>query len=178
MTHHQQRKISQIQSQYISQKSNQNTFQWVGTIPAILELKPLKLWLQICRLNVLKQVLYDNMTWSHVIYMIVWHDLTWYHVIYMIVWHDRTWSHMIYMIVRHDLTWSWGLLWECWGYPVILPKLYELHILSTAWASITPHCRFRPLGTWISGSGITVGWLADVLFTHVHGVIILLALLI
>ncbi len=59
----------------------------------------------------------------------------------------------------------------------IIQTVFQTY-LSAAQVSTTPHCHYLPLGDWIASSGITFGWLQDVLLTHVHGVVILLAHLI
>ncbi len=47
-----------------------------------------------------------------------------------------------------------------------------LSILPAAPVSTTPCCLSLPLGTRISSSGTTFGWLQDVLFMHVQGIVL------
>ncbi len=44
---------------------------------------------------------------------------------------------------------------------------------ASSWSVPTPLCHSLPLGTGMSVSGTTFGWLHDVLFIHMHGVVIL-----
>ncbi len=55
---------------------------------------------------------------------------------------------------------------------------YCYRILPVVSVSPIPPCHSLPLGTWISGSGTTFGWLQDLLFTHLHDLVILRAQLI
>ncbi len=52
-------------------------------------------------------------------------------------------------------------------------NIYIKCILTTAQVSPTLCYGSLPLAAWISGFGTTFGWLQDVLFTHVQGVVIL-----
>ncbi len=69
---------------------------------------------------------------------------------------------------RQDATSTWNHNMRVVGQT----RVIRTHTASSSGVP-TPRCRSLPLGAGISSSGTTFGWLEDVLFSHVQGVVIL-----
>ncbi len=72
---------------------------------------------------------------------------------------------------------SLGIHFRFWDYLRLVAWWLHAILLTTAWVSTSPHCPLWPLGACMSDSGTTFSWLHDILFTHVHSLVILLPLI-